>query len=144
MLYLRPHVRTLEAQITYLKERLEKAEQENRELRDARATAAGSQAQAHIDTLKSDVDDARLRANGLLDRVLEKNNIAPVVEQPKSAAPPDMMTPFGVNDAEVQAAYKESYLREETEYLMREMGCDEGTARTYAEQNYVTQFQVIK
>lgn len=143
MIYFRPHVRALEAQIAYLKERLEKAEAEKRDLLEARATATATQAQAHIDTLKSDVDDARLRANGLLDRVLAKNNIAPVTEQPKPVQP-DILAPYGAGDADIQAAYKESWLREETEHIMNRDGCDEGTARAYAEQEYVAQFQVIK
>lgn len=143
MIYFRAHVRALEAQIAYLKERLEKVEQEKRELIDGRAQSIAAQAQAHIDTLRSDVDDARFRANGLLDRVLAKNNIAPVIEQPKPPQP-DILAPFGAGDAEIQAAYRESWLREETTHIMQRDGCDEGTARAYAEQEYVAQFQVIK
>jgi hypothetical protein len=143
VIYFRPHIRALEQQIAYLKERLEKAERENRELLESRGLVLASQSQAHIETLKSDVDDARLRANGLLDRVLMKNNVDPVIEKPKPAAP-EILGPFATSDPEVQAVMKESWLKEETEYLMREMSCDEGTARAYAEQNYVSQFQVIK
>jgi hypothetical protein len=131
------HVHALEKQIEYLQSRLERAEREARE-------AVQFQSRAHIDTLKSGLDDARLRANGLLDRVLEKNNIGPVIEQPKTTAQPDLLLPFGVNTPEAQEAYKESWVREETEFIMNRDGCDEGTARAYAEKAYVDQFQVIK
>ncbi len=122
MIYLRAHVQALEAQIAYLKERLEKAEREKREVEES----------------------ARVRADALLDRLLAKNNVSPVAE-PVSAKPPlDVITPFGVGGPDVEKAYKESWLREETEHIMNRDGCDEGTARAYAEQEYVAQFQVIQ
>lgn len=144
MIYFRGHIRALESQIAYLKERIAKLEQENRDLLDARAIAAGSEAQAHIETLKSDIGEARIRANGLFDRVLEKHNIAPVVEPPKSVAIPEVITPFGLAVGDAQEALKESVLREETEFIMGRDGLDEGTARMIAEQWYVGQYRPIK
>lgn len=112
MIYFRAHVRALEDQIAYLKERLAEAEKESRKL---------------------------------LDRLLAKNNVEPLSQPEKAVAPPpEILTPFGVADAEIQDALKESALREETQYIMGKLGCDESTARGYAEQWYLDQHQVIR
>lgn len=117
------HVQALESQIAYLKERLAAIEEEKRELAQA----------------------ARVREESLLDRLLAKNNVAPIAEPPKSSTlPPDVLTPFGVTDSETAEAYKESWLREETGWIMSQLACDESTARDYAEQNYLANHQVIK
>lgn len=122
MIYLRPHVQALEQQIAYLKERLEKAERDIREAAEA----------------------ARAREDALLDRLLVKNNVAPVTESLVSAPMPEILTPYNALGSEAQEAYKESWMREETDYIMRELQIDEGSARAYAEQEYVAKHQVIK
>jgi hypothetical protein len=132
VIYFRSTIRALEDQIAYLKERLAKVEQEKRECEAAARERENALA-----------DRARSRDDALLDRLLAKNNVAPVTETPKPA-PPDMLTPFGVVDPDVQEAYKESFLREETAHIMARDGCDEGIARAYAEQEYVARYQVIR
>lgn len=121
MIYFCAHVRALEEQIAWLRDRLAEAEKEKRESLEA----------------------ARVREGSLLDRLLAKNNVAPVTEQPKPPRP-EILTPFGVAEADIQDAFRESFLREETEHIMNRDSCDEGTARAYAEQEYVARYQVIR
>lgn len=95
--------------------------------------------------LKERLVEVEQEKRRLLDRVLEKNNVAPISEPAQSTvSAPDVLAPFGIAVADVQDALRESWLREETEYIMGKLGCDEGTARSYAEQEYLTQHQVIR
>jgi len=139
-MYFRGHVEALESQIAFLKERLELAEREKREVEQA----ARVREDALLERLAKAEEAGRVRADALLDRVLAKNNVSPVAEPVSIVARPDIIAPYGVADADVQEAYRESTIREETQYIMNRDGCDEGTARAYAEQWYVAQFQVIK
>jgi hypothetical protein len=100
--------------------------------------------EGQIAYLKEQLGEAKKENRDLLDRLLAKHNVQPITEpaQP-STRPPDILAPFGVNDAEIQDAFKESWIREETQYIVNSLGCDEGTARTYAEQEYVARHQII-
>lgn len=170
MIYFRAHIQALESQIAFLKERLEKAELEKRAVEEAarrRITdveeAARLREDALLERLTKVEEGARLRENGLLerlakaeegalaradallDRVLVKNNVSPVAEPLVSAPPVEMMTPYAGMGPDMQEAYKESWIKEEAAWIMSEdSAIDEGTARVYAEQNYVTRHQLIK
>lgn len=149
MIYLPPHIRALEAQIAYLKERLEKAEREKSDVEQEKRKAEEA-ARAREDTLLERIAklaaEACQRGDALLDRLLVKNNVAPVAE-PLTPAPPsvELVTPYSGMGPEYEQAHKESYLREEVAWLMREdPTVDEGTAYAIAEQNYIIKYQVIK
>lgn len=113
--------------------------------------AESEQRNSHIATLdsqiaylKEQIAAQKQENRELLDRLLAKNNITPVTER-VIATPPqaDILTPFGASDAEVQDAYKESWVREEMEYIISQLGCDEGTARGYAEREFIAKHTVI-
>lgn len=159
MIHLRPTVQALESQIVYLKERLEKAEREKREVEELgrqrvaavldRLAEVEKAARAREDALLERIaklaGDACQRSDALLDRLLAKNNIAPVVEPPKPAAAPEVATPYGGMGPEYQEAYKDSFIAEETAWLMNnDPMLDEGTARILAEQEYLNRYQPIR
>lgn len=115
MIYFRPHVRALERQIDDLQRRLSDAETERREL---------------------------------LDRLLERNNYQPIRQSAAESETQEMpvvqlISPFNSIPLEAQDAIKESWLREETEYVMMAQGLDEPRARAVAESNWEAQNRPI-
>ena len=111
MIYFRPHVRALERQIDDLTKRLSEADAERREL---------------------------------LDRLLEKNNYQPIRQSAAESTPQEkpvvqLISPFNAIPPEAQDAIKESWLREETEYVMATQGLDLDRAFAVAQSNWEMQ-----
>ena len=99
--------------------------------------------QAHINALTAELTAVKAERAALLDRLLEKRNIAPITEPetPKKAvseASVQVIAPYGVS-SEMQDAVKASWIAEETEYLQVSAGYDYERARNVAEQAWITQ-----
>lgn len=135
MIYFRGHIQALESHIADLKERLAESEKRN---------VAIQSLVDQLSYLKGEIGEQKQSNRDLLDRLLAKNNLTPVSEPIIKPPAAEILAPSGAADAEIQDAYKESWIREETQYLMTELGCDSGTARGYAEQQYIAKHQVIK
>lgn len=103
--------------------------------------------QAQIDDLKARLAEADTERRELLNRLLEKHNISPLVQSesgPVSQPKIEVLSPWGAIPAEAEDAIRESWLKEETQYLMGTTGIDEDRARQAAEQAYIAQHQRIR
>lgn len=100
--------------------------------------------QAHIDALTARNAALEAERSALLDRLLEKRNIAPIVEpeRPKSAPAVQVIAPYGM-PKEAHDALRESWLAEETEYLQVSAGYDYERARSVAESNWLQQNKAV-
>lgn len=96
--------------------------------------------QAHIDALQAQVIALEAERAALLDRLLEKRNIAPIAAPEKPASVPgvQIIAPYGV-PKEAEDAIRASWIAEETEYLQVSAGYEYERARNIAEQNWLSQ-----
>lgn len=96
--------------------------------------------QAHIETLQARNAALEAERTALLDRLLEKRNIAPITEPEKPALTPavQIIAPYGV-PKEAEDAIRASWIAEETEYLQVSAGYEYERARSIAEQNWLAQ-----
>ena len=100
--------------------------------------------QAHIETLHAQIIALEAERAALLDRLLEKRNIAPIAEHEKAERGPavQVIAPFGV-PREAEEAIRASWLQEETEYLQVSAGYDYERARAVAEANWLRQNKAV-
>ena len=101
---------------------------------------------AHIADLRAEI--ARLeqmlqaeqsRSQGLLDRLLERHNVAPLTDEPAKpeSRPTSLLTPYGVGvDADVERGL---WVAEEAAYLQHEHSFPEDQARAMAEQRWAAE-----
>ena len=100
---------------------------------------------AHIADLKDGLAKSEKEREALLDRLLARNNIAVITEEPKTqvASNPRVISPPWAGPADVQSAERQVWLQEETTYLMSELGYEDWRARSEAERRYEEQNGVI-
>lgn len=75
----------------------------------------------------------------LLDRLLAKNRVDPIVENvPPVPKPPNFqyIAPPGINPLEIQDAMKDVWIQNEMNYFIESEGWDYDRARGQAMQNY--------
>lgn len=102
--------------------------------------------QAQIADLQKRLDRADKERKVLLDRLLAKNNIEPVSPpevRPEMPRPVEVLHPFGVLPPEAVDAVRESWVREEMEYIEMNEGVTGERARALAEQRFSEQHRAI-
>lgn len=146
-------IETFERQIDDFKQRLSESDSRNVVLQAdvIRLTAEAALA----DALKLQLSDVQERLaladeerQSLLDRLLERNNYQPIRQSAAESETQErpvvqLISPFNSIPLEAQDAIKESWLREETEYVMMAQGLDEPRARAVAESNWEAQNRPI-
>ena len=102
--------------------------------------------QAQISRLEQLLEKERNERQQLLDRLLAKNNVEPVQPKPEARAknPIQIVSPFGnAATPEMVEALKDSWVQEETFYLIAEHGLPEAQAKEMAEARWISEHKVI-
>lgn len=93
--------------------------------------------QRQIDDLKQRLSESDIERKYLLDRLLEKNNYQPIRQSAAESTPQppslQIISPYNSIPLEAQDAIRESWIREEADYLVNQAGLDEARARIEAE-----------
>jgi hypothetical protein len=105
------------------------------------ATRAEAALQAQIIDLQKRLDRAQDENRALLDRLLQKNNVAPVSESPKSTQPViEVISPSGAVPPEMQDAVRDSWVQEEADYVAMTQGLDADRARQEAMKRFTEMY----
>lgn len=103
--------------------------------------------EVRIEDLKAQLADERKERQALLNRLLEKHNVAPITpSDPQPRTPTiEIINPYGVLTPELEDATRESWLREEMDYIRMTQGIEEPERlRSLAEDSYISHHQVLK
>lgn len=102
--------------------------------------------EAQISRLEAQLADEKAERRSLLDTLLQKHNFAPIQPQPPVKVPDNVQVihPFGsAATPEMVDALKDSWVSEESQYLMAEHGMADGQAREMAERRWVSEHRAI-
>lgn len=111
---------------------------------------------AYVQLLQDTVSELRARNErleaervGILDRLLERKNIEPLRQSADEGASQmrpaiQIISPTGAMLPEMEDAVKESWVAEETQYIIDQQGLDYDRARTEAERAWVQYNKVMK
>jgi hypothetical protein len=104
-------------------------------------------AKTHVDDFKALLEKANLEKLDLLNRLLARHNVSavgvPAVASADPAPPIQILSPFGSVPAEMHDPLKDSWIAEETEYIIQTRGLPPDIARAEAERAFVSTHQVI-
>ena len=99
---------------------------------------------AHIADLQQRLQQSETEKLDLLNRLLERHNVSAVgVPAPPKAEPIQVLSPFPSMPPEMEDAVKDSWLNEETEYIIQTRGLSPDLARAEAERSFTAQHQTI-
>jgi hypothetical protein len=107
---------------------------------------------AHINALESQIADLKERLEkadrerqSLLDRLLEKHNVMPIIPPAPQPAAIEVIHPYGVLTPDVDDAVRESWLQEEMQHIRMTQGIeDPERLRALAIDSYIVFHQAIK
>ena len=102
--------------------------------------------QSQIDDLRQRLDASEQERKDLLDRLLSRNNVEPLrqSEPARATAPPiQYIAPFGVQPAEIEQPLRDSWIEEETAYVMQTTGMDWERSHAEAQRRYIGQHRTI-
>ncbi len=101
--------------------------------------------QDQIRDLQERLDKAAFRSDQLLDRLLARNNVEPVLGDIRSPQPTvEVLSPFGAIPLEAHDAIRQSWIEEEAEYIAGNEGLNAERATQEAERRYTRQHQKIQ
>lgn len=104
-------------------------------------TRAEAALEAQIADLQKRLDRAQDENRALLDRLLQRHNVAPMSEPPKASAPViEVISPSGTVPPEMQDAVRESWVQEEAEYVATMQGLDAARARQEAVRRFTEMY----
>ncbi len=101
--------------------------------------------QDQVADLQRRLDKAEQEKLDLLNRLLERHNVTPVGAKPETPAqsPIQVLSPFPTVPPEMEEPLKDSWINEETEFIIQTRGVSPELARLEAERVFFAQHKAL-